>query len=186
MFRLCACCGRPRMCSALGPNRVARYQAPAQIHHRYPCRLRRRGSVCKNTAVADRQFHSNDDGHCICDRSRHGSSAVRSVLDNWLTRTPGACKRLSFFQPDCHSVRTHLSRRVYADGPLWGPFSKRRLAQCFLSLRFCRGGRWVCPPDTWQAQERTDRALTATCDFMERGDRNHCGVYAGFGRYGRT
>ena len=33
---------------------------------------------------------------------------------------------------------------------------------------------------------RLDRAVTATCDFLERGDRNHCGVCADRGRYGRT
>ena len=71
-------------------------------------------------------------------------------------------------------------------GLLGAGLSERRLAQSFHSLRFCRGDPRVCPPDIWQAHERFDRALTATCDFLERGDRNHCGVCADFGRYGRT
>ena len=71
-------------------------------------------------------------------------------------------------------------------GLLGGRTSERRLAQYFPSLRFCRGDPWVCPPDIWQAHERFDRAVTATCDFLERGDRNHCGVCADLGRYGRT
>ena len=82
--------------------------------------LRSGGSVCKHTAAAVRQLRSSDGGHHIRDRPRHGCSAVRSVLGNRLTRTPGACKWLSFFQSDCHSIRTHLSGRVCTDRPPWG------------------------------------------------------------------
>ena len=56
----------------------------------------------------------------------------------------------------------------------------------FSALRSCRGDRWVCPPDIRQAHERFDRGLAATCDFLERGNRNRCGVYADRGRHGRT
>ena len=31
-----------------------------------------------------------------------------------------------------------------------------------------------------------DRAVTATCDSLECGDRHHCGLYADLGRYRRT
>ena len=55
-----------------------------------------------------------------------------------------------------------------------------------IALRSCRGDGWVCPPDIWQAHEKFDRALTATCDFLERDNRNRCGVCADLGRYGRT
>ena len=78
-----------------------------------------------------RQLHSGHGGHHIRDRPRHGRSAVRSVLGNRLTRTPGARERLSLFQSDCHSIRTDLSGRVCADGSSWGRTSERRLAQCF-------------------------------------------------------
>ena len=54
-------------------------------HRPYLCRLRGDGSVCKHTGAADPQLHPNHDGHRICDRPRHGCSAVRSVLHNWLT-----------------------------------------------------------------------------------------------------
>ena len=44
---------------------------------------------------------------------------------------------------------------------------------------------WVCPPGFWHAHETCDRALAATCNFLERGNRNHCGVCADLGRYRR-
>ena len=172
-----------------GGNIAADAAAPpvgVRRRRRHTGRIRSGGAVFRHAAAADRQLHSDRYGHRIRDRPRHGGSAVRSVLGNRLTRTPDARERLPFFQSDCHSIHTHLSGRVCTDRPPWGRISERRLAQCFLSLRSCRGDRWVCPPVIWQAHERFDRALTATCDFLERGNRNRSGVCADLGRYGRT
>ncbi len=54
-----------------------------------------------------------------------------------ITRTPGACQRLSFFQPDCHSIRAHLSGRICADRPAWGRTSEHRLDKCYLAIQPC-------------------------------------------------
>ena len=100
-----------------------------------PLSLTERWLRLQEYGAADRQLHPNDDGHRIRDRPRHGSSAVRSVLHNRLTRTPGARERLSFFQSDCHSIRTHLSRRVCADRPPWGRILKAPPGSVFF-IRF--------------------------------------------------
>ena len=134
-----------------------------------------------------RQLRSDHGGHHVRDRPRHGCSAVRSVLGNRLTRTSGACERLSFFQSDCHSICTHLSGRVCTDRPPWSRTLRAPLGSVFryrISLTVATAGYalLISGKHTKDSIEPSPRR----CDSLECGDRNHCGVCADLGRYGGT